>query len=135
MRLSGWAVAGSSVDAVNAWAEGTNATVSGPGEGAEGGLASQLTGLHGWDTASTSIAPGGTAYGPWAVVPELKGTARDRELYVAVASLSADPDSDAAPVGAVRVDVDGARVRITWPSDTPDTEIDLDALARKEFTA
>ena len=41
----------------------------------------------GWDWAATAIAPYGTAFGPWAVVPELRGNT-DGGVHVALASLS-----------------------------------------------
>ncbi|MBI0384343.1 hypothetical protein JBE27_50845, partial [Streptomyces albiflaviniger] len=69
-------------------------------EGAEirldgGEVTGQLLGLHGWQTATAVRAPQGTAYGPWALVPELTGTVGEDPsgtLFVALASLTGERD-------------------------------------------
>lgn len=120
------------MDAVTAAADGRSVTVS---TWANGPLTSQLVGLHGWQRASSSIAPGGTAYDGWALVPELVSEANSG-LYVALASLTADdPASEGVSAeemaASVSVDVGGARVRIGWPDGRPDTELDLDDIATR----
>ncbi|MFJ2198138.1 DUF2264 domain-containing protein [Streptomyces violaceusniger] len=55
----------------------------------------QLLGLHGWQSATAVRAPQGTAYGPWALVPELTGTVGEDPagtLFVALASLTGERD-------------------------------------------
>ena len=89
-------------------------------------LASQLVGAHGWSGAGTSIAPYGTAFGEWAVVPELHGAASDG-LYVALASLTAVPDP-ADLVDLADVEVAGSTVVIRWRGTAEPTRIDLDAM-------
>ncbi|WP_078900700.1 DUF2264 domain-containing protein [Streptomyces sp. SBT349] len=126
VRLSGWAVAGPDREALTAHASGASATVTTAGSATgEGPLTSRLTGLHGWVGAAAAIAPGGTAYGAWSVVPELHGEADERGggLYVAYAALASSAPGDEGPVPAV--EVDGARVRVAWTGDRPDTVIDL----------
>jgi hypothetical protein len=84
VRISGWPVAGPGVESVTDTAEGLRATVT---TTADGGLTSRLVGVHGLTEAATTIAPQGTAYGTWTVVPELFGTAGPG-LYVALAALT-----------------------------------------------
>ncbi|MFI7273035.1 DUF2264 domain-containing protein [Streptomyces sp. NPDC049879] len=129
VRLSGWAVAGADPESlVTEQADGSVA-VSAEVDGAP--LASRLLGLHGWAEARTEIAPAGTAYGRWAVVPQLYGEAGGG-LYVALASLDSE-ESTAAPsadTAGARAEVeDGGRVRVVWASGRADTVIDMDAVA------
>jgi len=67
--------------------EGADATVQRSGADP---LTSRLTGVRGWGKISIAIAPFGTAYDPWAELPELWTTASD-ELLVSLASLTAEP--------------------------------------------
>jgi hypothetical protein len=104
IRISGWAVAGSHPGDFEVAVDGLTVDVE------AGGLRSGLVGLHGWASAGTSNASYGTAYGEWAVVPELLGTTSPTDtVYVAGAVLSGVPVENA--VGAT---VDGAVVTIDW---------------------
>ena len=86
----------------------------------------QLLGLHGWDTSRTVRAPRGTAYGTWALVPELTGTVGEDPsgtLFAALASLTGDP-GPAPLTGLVAVDVAGHTVTVRW-SDGTRTVVDF----------
>ena len=124
LRLSGWAVAATDPGALRVELADRAVTVAAR-EGEP--LVSQLVGLQGWTGAATSIAPFGTAFGAWTVVPELQGTA-STGLYVALASLTAIDD----PGGlAELVDVEienGSTVVIRWRGTAEPTRIDLDEL-------
>ena len=124
VRLSGWAVAATHPGHLGTARSGLGVTVaSTTGEP----LVSQLVGLHGWSTATTSVAPFGTAFGEWAVVPELAGAAADG-LYVALASLTAVDDPDELPE-LVDVEIEnGSTVVIRWRGKAEPTRIDLDEL-------
>ena len=77
----------------------------------------QLLGLHGWDTSRTVRAPRGTAYGTWALVPELTGTVGedpDGTLFAALASLSGDP-GPAPLTGLATAEVSGRTLTVRWP--------------------
>ncbi|MFC9226338.1 DUF2264 domain-containing protein [Streptomyces hygroscopicus] len=77
----------------------------------------QLLGLHGWRTATAVRAPQGTAYGPWALVPELTGTVGEDPagtVFVALASLTGEPDP--APLaGLATAEVTGLTVTVRLP--------------------
>lgn len=123
VRLSGWAVAGADPAHLGTVRSGLGVTV---GAVDSEPLASQLVGVHGWSGAGTSIAPYGTAFGEWAVVPELYGAASDG-VYVALASLTAvgDPE-DLADLADVTIA--GSTVVIRWPGQAEPTRIELDAM-------
>ena len=88
-----------------------------------GELRSSVSGLHGWESAGSASASYGTAYGEWAVVPELLGTtSKENTVYVASASLSGVEVED-----TVSASVDGAVVTVVWP-DGREQEFDLDAI-------
>jgi hypothetical protein len=123
MRLSGWAVAAPDPEHLSTQRSARSATVASvDGET----LASQLLGVHGWTSAGTSIAPFGTAFGEWTVVPELHGAASDG-VYVALASLTAidDPEDLAA---LVDVEIADSTVVIRWRGKDEPTRIDLDEM-------
>ncbi|MFC6155574.1 DUF2264 domain-containing protein [Kribbella jiaozuonensis] len=104
LRISGWAVAGSRPSDFEVAADGLAVDVE------AGGLRSGLVGLHGWTSAGTSSASYGTAYGEWAVVPELLSTTSPTDtIYVAGATLSGVPVENVATAA-----VDGAVVTIDW---------------------
>lgn len=116
VRLSGWAAAAQHPQDIAAEVDGTTAVV------VTGDLRSTVTGLYGWDAAGTSSASYGTAYGDWAVVPELLGTTSSNStVYVAMASLSGVPVENAA--GAT---VDGGVVTVEW--DDTRQVFDLDSI-------
>jgi len=116
VRLSGWAVAGSHPRDFTARVDTTVAEIEADG------LRSGVTGLHGWESAGTASASYGTAYGEWAVVPELRGTtSQDHTVYAAAVTLSGVP-VDAA-VGA---SVEGGVVVVEWEDDRQ--TFDLDAM-------
>jgi hypothetical protein len=80
-----------------------------------------VTGLHGWESAAAASASYGTAYGEWAVVPELHGTtSAGNTVYVAGVSLSGVDLRES--VGAT---VAGSVVHVVWP-DGRKQEFDLD---------
>jgi len=124
VRLSGWAASAANPDAVRAAAEGVTATVT--AHGVDGPVASQLVGVRGWDRAATTPATYGTAFGEWAVVPELYGRASE-ELFVALGSVtgSADP----GPLDDLAtVEGEGDRVVIHWADRAEPTVIDFAAI-------
>ncbi|MCX5063297.1 DUF2264 domain-containing protein [Streptomyces sp. NBC_00461] len=116
---TGWAVALS--PELAAEAEQTPETQL---NGAE--VTSQLLGLHGWPAQRTVRAPQGTAYGPWALVPELTGTVGESDsgtVFVALASLTGEPDP--APLaGQATAEANGLAVTIRW-ADGARTVIDF----------
>ncbi|MGI5192954.1 DUF2264 domain-containing protein [Streptomyces sp. CA-288835] len=83
-------------------------------------VTSQLLGLHGWQTQSTVRAPQGTAYGPWALVPELTGTVGEDSastVFVALASLTGE--GGVAPLaGQASAEVNGLTVTVRWADGT-----------------
>ncbi|WP_406053072.1 DUF2264 domain-containing protein [Kribbella sp. NBC_00889] len=86
------------------------------------GLRSRLVGLHGWNAAGTASASYGTAYGEWAVVPELVGTtSTESTVYVAAASLSGVLVEE-----FVDTAVDGSVVSVDWGNERQ--AFDLDAI-------
>jgi hypothetical protein len=116
VRLSGWAVAANHPRDIAAQVDAPAVVV------ATEELRSSVTGLHGWDSAGTSSASYGTAYGEWAVVPEVLGyTSPKRSVYVAVTSLSGVPVDN-----TVTASVDGGVVTIEW-GDTRQV-VDLDSI-------
>ncbi|TCC37426.1 DUF2264 domain-containing protein [Kribbella capetownensis] len=116
VRFSGWAVAAPHPGVVDVRVERATGVV------ATGELRSAVAGLHGWETAGTSSASYGTAYGEWAVVPELLGTTSpDRTVYVAMASLSGVPVED-----SVAGTVDRGVVTVEW--DDTRQVFDLDSI-------
>ena len=121
---SGWAVATAPEAAVDT------------GQGAElrldaAEVSSQLLGLHGWPTRRVVRAPQGTAYGPWAVVPELSGRVGESgagTVFVALASLTGEPDP-AALSGQATAVADGLTVTVDW-ADGSRTVVDFGADGR-----
>jgi hypothetical protein len=126
VRLAGWAVAGDAPESIMSVLDDVFVRAS---TTAGGPLASSLRGVFGWSAARVSTAPYGTAFGDWAVVPELRGVSADgvfvNTVLVAVAALAGS--TEPADLSEPRVEVDGAVVRIDWPNGTP-TVIDLDAI-------
>jgi hypothetical protein len=125
LRLSGWAISAADPEHVHVSRSPFAVTVASAGGEA---LASQLVGLRGWGESGSSIAPFGTAFGEWAVVPELNGEAADG-LYVALASLTADADP-AELTELVDVEVSGSVAVIRWSDGSLPTTIDFDQMAR-----
>lgn len=86
----------------------------------------QLAAAHGFTGQRMVRAPQGTAFGAWAMVPELHGTLSagpDPGLFVALASLTGD--TEPAPLARlVQVSVRGPVVRLRWP-DGESTAVDL----------
>ncbi|MGC4938703.1 DUF2264 domain-containing protein [Kribbella sp. DT2] len=116
LRLGGWAVAGAHPRDFEIVAGGLSVGVE------AGGLRSGVVGLHGWESAGTAPAPYGTAYGEWAVVPELLGTtSAENTVHVAAASLSGVPLEE-----SVDASVEGAVVTVRWPDR--EQAFDLDAI-------
>lgn len=128
VRLAGWAPASEIPEGLVVEVSDVAARVSVVGDVP---LASELVGVAGWSRAATANAPGGTAFGPWAVVPELFGETANGTLptttVVALARLTGDPGVGALADAAV-VTVDGALVTIDWKVGGAKTRIDLDAL-------
>ncbi|GGK84464.1 DUF2264 domain-containing protein [Streptomyces flaveus] len=112
---SGWAVALSPEAAAAAEAElRAEIRLDGPE------VTSQLLGLHGWQTQRTVRAPQGTAYGPWALVPELTGTVGEDPADAVFASLaSLTGEGDPAPLaGQATAEVSGLTVTVRWADGT-----------------
>jgi len=125
LRLSGWAVAGERVEDTAATADGASVVAT---TSVEGGLCSRLTALVGWQEAASAIAAQGTAFGAWAVVPELRATSGPG-LFVAAASLTSGGPQDAGAdlADLVAVEVEGARVSVRW-EDGAVSDLDLDGI-------
>ncbi|MER7772596.1 DUF2264 domain-containing protein [Kitasatospora sp. NPDC096140] len=135
VRESGWAVAGTGVEAGT---ERLSARVrtERPSAGArtERRLTAELAGVHGYTRASVDPVPAGTAFGPAAAVPVLLGTTGEgTRLFVSAGRLTAEP----APAGEqprvrteqsrvcteqprVRTEPtrDGHRLTVDWPDGT-----------------
>lgn len=124
LRLSGWAISGAAPEQVHVALSGPAVTVASVGGEP---LVSQLVGLRGWGESGTSIAPFGTAFGDWAVVPELEGKAADG-VYVALASLTAVVDPEGL-ADLVDVEVSGIVAIIRWRDGATPTKIDFDDLS------
>lgn len=79
-------------------------------------VTARLLPLHGWASSSARRAPQGTAYGPWALVPELTGTVGDEApgtVFAALACLTGDPG--APPLaGLATAEVSGLTVTVRW---------------------
>jgi len=89
-------------------------------------VTSQLLGLHGWQAHRAVRAPEGTAYGPWALVPELTGAVGELPsgtVFAALASLTAEPDPPPL-TGQVTVDVHDLVLTARWADGTR-TVVDL----------
>ncbi|MGZ0711898.1 DUF2264 domain-containing protein (plasmid) [Coraliomargarita sp. W4R53] len=122
VRLSGWAIADSRPESIEIAMQGDGVSIRNSEM-----LTSFLTGVHGWTGAARSQpATWGTAFGCWAIMPELHATT-DSELLVALAALSADPDMHEA-IEAVRINVDGALVTVDWGDSAQESVINLDSL-------
>jgi hypothetical protein len=122
VKLSGWAVAGDAPESINTSVDALGVSVAEP----TSDLVSRLVGLAGWTGAGSSTAPYGTAFGRWAVVPELHGTT-ESGVMVALASLtSSAADDDLASL--VDVSVDEGVVTVVWTEDGRADVLDLDAL-------
>ncbi|MEV1081174.1 DUF2264 domain-containing protein [Streptomyces sp. NPDC050211] len=83
-------------------------------------VTSQLLGLHGWHHQSIARAPQGTAYGPWALLPELTGTVTDTPsgtIFAALASLTAEPDPPPL-TDQVTAEVDDLTLTAHWMDGT-----------------
>jgi len=116
---SGWAVALAPEAAVEA-EQTAEVRLHGPE------VTSQLLGLYGWETLRTVRAPQGTAYGPWALVPELTGTVGEAEagtVFAALASLTGEPDPSPL-TGQAIAEVDGLAVTVRW-ADATRTVVDF----------
>ncbi|MGO4418639.1 hypothetical protein AB4Z54_07725, partial [Streptomyces sp. MCAF7] len=120
---SGWAVA-VPPDTAAEQADGAGPAGETCVAGAE--VTGRLLPLHGWQSSTVRRAPQGTAYGPWALVPELTGTVGAGEpgtVLVALASLTGDPD--APPLaGLATAEVSGTTVTVRW-SDGSGTVVDF----------
>ncbi|MFZ4894416.1 DUF2264 domain-containing protein [Plantibacter sp. Mn2098] len=141
VRLAGWAVAAARPEELVASAGGAGVVAAavelaarrqgqGPGAPVEW-LRSDVVGVVGWTGSSTSAAQYGTAFGSWAVVPELTAASADGALpttiLVALARLTGDASASAL-ADAASVTVVNTTVSIDWLDGTVPTAIDLDAL-------
>ncbi|MGY0056510.1 DUF2264 domain-containing protein [Streptomyces sp. LZ34] len=120
---SGWAVAvppGTAAEQADGVTPAGETCLAGPE------VTGRLLPLHGWRSSAVRRAPQGTAYGPWALVPELTGTVGEEEsgtVFAALASLTGDPD--APPLaGLVTAEVNGPAVTVRWP-DGGSTVVDF----------
>jgi hypothetical protein len=119
IQHSGWAVALSPEHTAEA-EQTAEVRLNGPD------VTSQLLGLYGWQTQSAVRAPQGTAYGPWALVPELTGTVGEPgagTVFVALASLTGEPDPSPL-AGLATAEANGRAVTIRW-ADGARTVIDF----------
>ncbi|MEV5203544.1 DUF2264 domain-containing protein [Streptomyces sp. NPDC053720] len=109
--------------------DGARVEQTGWATGRDDALASELHGLHGWESRDEVRAPQGTAYTPWAVVPRLSASATGSMVLVALASLTAEPG--AAPLDPVvdAVTVDGDVVEVRWAEDGTTTRIGFEPVA------
>ncbi|MEU1785537.1 DUF2264 domain-containing protein [Streptomyces sparsogenes] len=124
VQHSGWAVA---VPPGTAAEPGGEAGPAGEVCLAGARVTARLLPLHGWASSSARRAPQGTAYGPWALVPELTGTVGDEEagtVFAALACLTGDPG--APPLaGLATAEVSGLTVTVRW-ADGGRTAVRLD---------
>jgi hypothetical protein len=117
VAVTGWALAAGRPADFTVEVEGTAVRL-----GADG-LLSQVAAVSGFDRADVVRAPAGTAYGAWAQVPRLRGTAGPGPAVVTVALSAADP----GPAPQVAVDratvtarfADGARAEVTLGAAVP----------------
>ncbi|GAA2783631.1 DUF2264 domain-containing protein [Kitasatospora paracochleata] len=118
VRHSGWAVAGT---AVEAWTDGPLAGAEADSHGAR--LTSVLRRVHGYAAAEAGPVPDGTAFGPAAALPALTGrTGEGPALFVSTARLSRS--APVRPTGPA-VHADGTLIRVVWSDGTAD-EASLD---------
>ncbi|WP_328296517.1 DUF2264 domain-containing protein [Streptomyces sp. NBC_00435] len=114
VRHGGWAVAGSRVEA------GPAATAR-----ADGRLTSELRNLWGFTTAETVPVPGGTAYGPTAVLPVLTGTLPGGTALLACA-VRLTGTGGPSPLRGPELEIESGggetgetwRLSIRWPDST-----------------
>ncbi len=121
VRLSGWAIAsdgGPSGLEVNT--EGVTAEV----QLADGSLSASLRGLVGFERVEVNPAPAGTAFGSWAVVPELVGRVRGGgvDVFVAAAVLASGPRAQLR----AEASVEGSRILARVSPDQPQDQIVID---------
>ncbi|TPQ22736.1 DUF2264 domain-containing protein [Streptomyces sporangiiformans] len=117
---SGWAVAASPEAAPAEAEQRAEIRLDGPE------VTSQLLGLYGWQTQRTVRAPQGTAYGPWALVPELTGTVEENPagtVFAALASLTGEPGASRL-AGQATAEVSGLTVTVRW-ADGARTVVDF----------
>ncbi|WP_298803396.1 DUF2264 domain-containing protein [uncultured Pseudokineococcus sp.] len=115
---SGWAVAGPAVEDVVATSlpstgrgapDGVLLRSSGPSRSLSGSLAP----VRGWTTSRAARVPAGTAFGRWALVPELLART-PVDLLVSVASLTGGTGEDPPP----RVEAEPDAVVVRWADGT-----------------
>jgi hypothetical protein len=129
IRLSGWAVAASGPERLRREVDGALVRLTAEVDDGEL-LRSELLALHGLDRAASSTAPSGTAFGPWAVVPELLGQAADgilpTTIVAAAVRLTGNPEARSL-AQTVGLRVDGTRIEVDW-AEGPGTSLDLVAM-------
>lgn len=107
---------------------GARVTHTGWATGPEEAVTSTLHGLYGWTPeAEETRAPQGTAYTRWAVVPRLTG--EGASLYVALATLTADPTPLVPEQVISEVEVTDTTVEVTWAEHGVRTRITFDPMA------
>ncbi|QNE48722.1 DUF2264 domain-containing protein (plasmid) [Glaciihabitans sp. INWT7] len=125
VELSGWAVASDGPETLIRRAHGLSADCL-PVDGR--GPSSRVIGIEGWTYATTAAATGGTAFGRWAAVPQLRGSAATQVL-VALVSLSADPGANANDLSDLaEIEIDASTVRVTWSDSLIGSSVNLDDL-------
>ncbi|GGV40990.1 DUF2264 domain-containing protein [Streptomyces spectabilis] len=95
-------------------------------------LRSELLGLYGWDGPDEVRAPAGTAYEPWVRLPRLSAAAGGTGVFVALASLSAEPLPLASAVREVVLS--GGEVLVRW-ADGSRTTVGFEPRVRHEGVA
>lgn len=138
IRLSGYAVAAEAPERFDVDTTSSLVTVTGDQTGtgissmAPARLISQIAPLYGFDSCTEQIAPAGTAYGRWAVLPVAHGSVPTdgpmlpTVLLVAAVRLGSSPDD---AITRLTARVSGGTVSIDWGDEQDGTVIDLDAIA------
>ncbi|WP_309128896.1 DUF2264 domain-containing protein [Microbacterium sp.] len=118
IREGAFALAGAS--ALSTAVEGPQASVS------NGEHRVVLTGLHGWDAGGVVAHRGTNAMGEHSAIPTLTASREaEQTVHVAVHQLLRADEDPVAAIEALRVYVDGTTLRVEWPDDQLDVELDL----------
>lgn len=119
IRLSGWAIAAlSPADITTRLSESPenpenlkNPTIS--LAHVHDGLVSGLVGLQGFTSAQVDRAPGGTAFGRWALVPTLRGVTKGK-IFAACARVSAGADLATSPPEVRSAGQNSSTLTLAW---------------------
>ncbi|MFD5213750.1 DUF2264 domain-containing protein [Microbacterium sp. NPDC058345] len=118
IQEGGFALAGPS--ALSAAVDGLQASVS------NGEHRVVLTGVHGWDAGGVVTHRGTNAMGEHSAIPTLTASRNaEQTVHVAVHQLLRAEDDPATALEGLRVHIDGTTLRVEWPDDQLDVELDL----------